>query len=79
MQQISNDITNVSTEKRSKEERSELKHKLESMEENDNSREVNISVVPNLHTAAYTLHQRPHEIIPNHLDSGTVQLFIPND
>jgi hypothetical protein len=35
------------TEKRSKEERSDLKCKLESMEEKDNSREVNISVVPN--------------------------------
>ena len=49
MQQISNVITNMSTEKRSKEERSELKRKLESMEEKDDSREVNISVVPNLH------------------------------
>ena len=50
MQQISNVITNMSTEKRSKEERSELKCKLESMEEKDNSREVNISVGPNLYT-----------------------------
>ena len=50
MQQISNVITNMSTEKRSKEERSELKRKLESMEEKDDSREVNLSVVPNLHT-----------------------------
>ena len=50
MQQISNVITNMSTEKRSKEERSELKRKLESMEEKDDSREVNISVVPNFHT-----------------------------
>ena len=79
MQQISNDITNMSTENGSKEERSELKHKLERMEEKDNSREVNISVVPNLQTATYTLHQRPHEIIQNHLDSGTVHFFIPND
>ena len=50
MQQISNFNTSMSTEKRSKKERSELKRKLESMEEKDNSREVNISVVPNLHT-----------------------------
>ncbi len=50
MQQISNVITNMSTEKRSKEERSELKRKLESMEEKDDSREVNLSVMPNLHT-----------------------------
>ena len=34
----------------SKKERSELKHKLESMKEKDDSREVNISVMPNLHT-----------------------------
>jgi hypothetical protein len=50
MQQNSNIITNISTEKRSKEERSELKCNLESTEEKDDSREVNISVVPNLHT-----------------------------
>ena len=50
MQQISNVITNMSTEKRNKDERSELKNKLESMEEKDDSREVNISVMPNLHT-----------------------------
>ena len=50
MHQISNVITNMSTEKRSKEERSELKRKLESMEEKDDSREVNLSVMPNLHT-----------------------------
>ncbi len=50
MQHISNVITNVSMEKRIKEERSELKRKLESMEEKDDSREVNISVVPNFHT-----------------------------
>ena len=49
MQQISNVITNMSTEKWIKEEKSELKHKLESMEEKDDSREVNISDLPNLH------------------------------
>ena len=41
---------NMSTEKWSKGERSELKCKLESMEEEDDSLEVNISVMPNLHT-----------------------------
>ena len=50
MQQISNVITNMSMEKRIKEEKSELKHKLESIEEKDVSWEVNISVMPNLHT-----------------------------
>ena len=50
MQQISNVITNMSMEKRSKEERSELKCKLESMEEKDDSRDVNLSVMQNLHT-----------------------------
>jgi hypothetical protein len=39
----------MSKEKRSKVERSELKCKLESMEEKDDSREVSISVVPKLH------------------------------
>ena len=42
-------IHNVIT-KMSKEERRELKLKLESMEENPDSPEVNISVMPNLHT-----------------------------
>ena len=40
----------MSTEKRIKEEKSELKDTLESMEEKDCSREVNICVMPNLHT-----------------------------
>ena len=35
---------------RSKEKRSELKHKLKSMEERAESPEVNISVMPNLQT-----------------------------
>ena len=46
MQQISSVITNMSTEKRSKEERRELKRKLESMEEKEDSPE-DISVMPN--------------------------------
>ena len=50
MQQISNVISSMSTEKRIEEEKLELKHKLESMEEKDDSQEVNISVMPNLHT-----------------------------
>ena len=49
-QQTSHVITNTSTEERIKEERSELKWKLESMEENPDSPEVNISVMPNVHT-----------------------------
>ena len=48
-QQTSNVITNVSTEERSKEERSELKRELESMEENPDSPKVIISVMPNMH------------------------------
>ena len=39
MQQIRNVVTNMSAEKRSKEERRELKHKLEIMEENEDSPE----------------------------------------
>ncbi len=54
MQQISNVITNMSAEKRSNEERRELKHKLESMEEKEDSPEV-ISVMPNSCT------EIPHE------------------
>ena len=46
---IKRQVSNVIT-KMSKEERSELKHKLESMEENPDSPEVKISVMPNLHT-----------------------------
>ena len=46
MQQISNVITNTSTEKRSREETRGLKHKLESMEEKEDSPE-DISVMPN--------------------------------
>jgi hypothetical protein len=42
-------VRNVIT-KMSKEERSELKRKLESMEENPDSPEVKISLMPNLHT-----------------------------
>jgi hypothetical protein len=44
-QQDSNVIT-----KMSKEQRSELKHKLESMEEKEDSPEVNLSVMPNFQT-----------------------------
>ena len=54
MQQISNVITNRSAEKMSKEERRELKHKLESMEEKEDSPE-DISVMPNSWTKI------PHE------------------
>ena len=54
MQQISNVITNMSIEKRSKEERRELKCKLESMEEKEDSLE-DISVMPNSCT------EIPHE------------------
>ena len=46
MQQIRNVITNMSAEKRSKEERRELMHKLESMEEKEDSPE-DIEVMPN--------------------------------
>ncbi len=54
MQQISNVITNMSAEKRSKEERRELKHELESMEEKKDSPQ-DISVMPNSCT------EIPHE------------------
>ena len=54
MQTISNVITNMSTEKRSKEEWKEWKRKLESMEEKEDSLE-DISVMPNSCTAI------PHE------------------
>jgi hypothetical protein len=50
MHQKSHVLTNIATEERIKEERSELKQKLESMEENPDSPEVNISGVPNVHT-----------------------------
>ena len=46
MQQIRNVITNMSTEKRNKEERRGLMYKLESMEEKEDSPE-DISVMPN--------------------------------
>ena len=46
MQQIRNVITNMSTEKRSKEERRGLMYKLESMEEKEDSPE-DISIMPN--------------------------------
>jgi Zn-dependent M16 (insulinase) family peptidase len=46
---IKRQVSNVIT-KMSKEERSELKRKLESMEENPDSPEVKISVMPNLQT-----------------------------
>ena len=54
MQQISNVITNMSAEKRSKEERRELKCKLKSMEEKEDSPK-DISVMPNSCT------EIPHE------------------
>ena len=44
----------MSMEERSKEERSELKCKLENMEEKDNPQEVNISIMSNLHTETPT-------------------------
>ena len=73
MQQISNVITNMSAEKRSKEERRELKRKLEIMEEKEDSPE-NISVVPN--SCTEILHETQDEQPPlEQFEEVTVQDF----
>ena len=73
MQQISNVITNMSAEKRSKEERRELKCKLESMEENEDSPE-DISVMPN--SCTEVLHEAQDEQPPlEQFEEVTVQDF----